>query len=142
MFTKLEHVALSVKDIERSIEFYRDVIGFEVKMRLEPDPKLPQEKVVALKGAAPRIAHLYLGGFMLELFQYLTPVGRPIPEDFTQADNGFTHISLTSTDTRADYKYLVEKGVEFLSEPTEFRPGVWICFFKGPDGEIVEVRQT
>ena len=79
MFTKLEHVALSVKDIERSIEFYRDVIGFEVKMRLEPDPKLPQEKVVALKGAAPRIAHLYLGGFMLELFQYLSPVGRPIP---------------------------------------------------------------
>ncbi len=142
MFTQLEHVALSVKDIERSIEFYRDLCGFEVKMRLEPDPKLPQPKVVALPGAAPRIAHLYLGGFMLELFQYLTPVGRPMPKDFTQADNGLIHFALKSTDTRADYKMLADNGVEFLSEPVEYRPGVWICFFKGPDGEIVEIRQT
>lgn len=142
MFVKLEHVALSVADLERSIAFYRDVIGFEVTRMIEPDAGLPQAKVVALEGAKTRIAHLELGGVMLELFQYINPVGRPIPEDFTQADLGFTHISLKSTDTRADYEYLKNKGVEFYSEPVEFRPGVWICFFYGPDGETVEVRQT
>ena len=142
MLTKLEHVALTVEDLDRSLAFYRDVIGFEVHRRLEPDPALPQEKVVALKGARARIAHLWLGGVMLELFQYVQPEGRPIPKDFTQADHGFTHIALTSTDTKADYEYLKGKGVEFYSEPVEFRPGVWICFFRGPDGETVEIRQT
>lgn len=142
LFEKLEHVALSVADLERSMAFYRDIIGFEVKRILEPDAGLPQAKVVALEGAKTRIAHLELGGVMLELFQYLHPEGRPISEDFTQADHGFTHISLKSTDTRADYEYLRERGVRFYSEPVEFRPGVWICFFYGPDGETVEIRQT
>lgn len=142
MFTKLEHVALSVADLERSIAFYRDVIGFEVTRILEPDLKRPQAKVVALKDAETRIAHLELGGVMLELFQYIHPQGRPLSEDFTQADHGLTHFALTSTDTRADYEYLKKQGVRFYSEPVEYRPGVWICFFYGPDGETVEIRQT
>ncbi len=142
MLTKLEHAALSVHDLERSIAFYRDVIGFEVQRILEPDPALPLEKVIALQRARARIAHLWLGGVMLELFQYIQPQGRPIREDFTQADHGYTHIALASTDARADYEYLRSKGVEFYSEPMEFRPGVWICFFRGPDGETVEIRQA
>ena len=40
-------------------------------------------------------------------------------------------------------KYL-DRGVrvEFISEPVEFRPGVWIVYFCGPDGEVCELRET
>ncbi|HUV08082.1 MAG TPA: VOC family protein, partial [Spirochaetia bacterium] len=59
-----------------------------------------------------------------------------------QADHGFIHIGFTSNDVPADYSRLKEKGVEFLSEPLEFRPKVWIVYFYGPDGEVCELRQT
>lgn len=142
MITKLEHLALSVSNLDQSITFYRDVLGFELLRIIEPDPALPLGEVIALDGAKARIAHLSLGGQMLELFQYLTPTGRPLPSDASQADNGFTHVGLTSTDARADYAVLKEKGVRFYSEPVEFRPGVWLFYFYGPDGETLELRQT
>ncbi len=143
MFEKLEHTALSVEDIERSLKFYCELLGFTVLKRLEPDPALPQGKVLDLQeDAGAKIAHLELGGVMLELFQFVKPLGKPLPKEFTQADHGFTHIALKTQDTKAAYQYLVDRDVEFYSEPVEFRPGVWICFFRGPDGETIELRQT
>ena len=79
---------------------------------------------------------------MLELFEYQGPRGRAIPQDRTQADQGFIHIGLRSTDTRADHDRLKGRGVQFLHEPIEFRPGVWIAYFRGPDGEVCELRQS
>ena len=142
MITALEHIALSVADLDRSLTFYRDLLGFKLNRILEPDPSLPLERVVAMPGAKSRIAHLELGGTMLELFQYLEPEGEAIPENHKQADQGFTHIGLTSTDARADFKRLKQEGVRFYSDPIEFRPGVWLFYFYGPDGETCEVRQT
>ena len=31
--------------------------------------------------------------------------------------------------------------LRFLSDPVEFRPGVWVVYFLGPDGEVVELRR-
>jgi catechol 2,3-dioxygenase-like lactoylglutathione lyase family enzyme len=122
----LEHVGLSVANLDRSVEFYRDVLGFKVERILEPAPELPLGDVVG----------------MLELFEYREPRGKEIPKDHKQADNGFIHIGFTSSDARAEYRELQSKGVRFLSKPVEFRPGVWIFYFFGPDGEVCEMRQT
>ena len=138
----LEHVGLSVSNLERSIAFYRDVLGFRVERILEPAPELPLGQVVAMPGCRARIAHLESDKGMLELFEYVVPRGREIPRDRRQADLGFIHVGFSSEDARAEYRYLEEKGVRFLSEPVEFRPGVWIFYFYGPDGEVCEMRQT
>jgi catechol 2,3-dioxygenase-like lactoylglutathione lyase family enzyme len=79
---------------------------------------------------------------MLEIFEYHDPRGRPIPSDRTQADLGFIHIGLRSSNARADHARLEGKGVRFINEPVEFRPGVWIAYFRGPDGEVCELRQS
>ena len=142
MITALEHTALSVADLDRSISFYRDLLGFTLQRVLEPDPSLPLERVVGLPGARARIAHLDLGGSMLELFQYLTPEGRPIDDGNVQADRGFTHLGLKSDDARADFRRLTAAGVRTYSDPVEFRPGVWLFYFYGPDGETCELRET
>ncbi len=92
--------------------------------------------------AQARIAHLQLGDHMLELFEYVAPRGPAIPATRTQADQGFNHIGFRTDDTRGDYARLKAQGVEFLSAPVEFRPGVWIVYFRGPDGEVCELRQT
>jgi catechol 2,3-dioxygenase-like lactoylglutathione lyase family enzyme len=142
MIQQFDHAALSVADLERSLRFYRDLLGLRVARILEPDPALPLGKVVGMPDAAARIAHLMLDGVMIELFEYQRPVGEPIPPSRSQADHGCIHIGLRSDDVRGDYTRLKAEGVRFLSEPVEFRPGVWIVYFYGPDAEVIELRET
>ncbi len=142
MIKGLEHVAISVSDLDRSIAFYRDMMKLEVVRIIECPPAMRLGDVAGMPGCRARIAHLQSGQIMLELFEYQEPRGQKIPEDHKQADLGLVHIGFTSTDARADYARLKKLGIEFFSEPIEFRPGVWIFYFYGPDGEVCELRQT
>jgi catechol 2,3-dioxygenase-like lactoylglutathione lyase family enzyme len=141
MIEALEHTALSVSSLDRSIAFYRDLLGFTLARVIESPPAMGLGNVVGIPGCSARIAHLTLGGSMLELFEYQDPRGGPIPRERTQADNGFIHIGLRCSDTRGDCRRLRGHGVQFFNEPIEFRPGVWIAYFKGPDGVVCELRQ-
>jgi len=142
MITGIDHAALSVANMARSLAFYRDLIGFEPVRVLDCPPETHLDEVVGMPGCTARIAHLKLGGTMLELFEYRDPRGRPIPRDHRQADLGFIHLGMRSGDVRGDYERLKAEGVRFVREPMEFRPGVWITYFYGPDGEVCELRET
>ena len=137
-----DHVALSVADLDRSIAFYSTLFGFEVRRRLPANPELPLGQVIGVAGAAADIAHLYLGEFMLELFRYHVPAGRPPPPERTQADHGYIHFGLRVSDVHCEAARLRAAGVRFLSAPVQFRAGVWVVYFQGPDGEVVELRQA
>jgi catechol 2,3-dioxygenase-like lactoylglutathione lyase family enzyme len=138
----LEHFALSVASLERSIAFYRDMLGLALLRIIEIPPQHRLGEVVGLSGGAARIAHLQSGSTILELLEYVRPRGRPIPSERTQADNGFTHLGLTSEDIHADYERLTGKGVIFYSKQLEYRPKIWVAYFYGPDGESCELRQS
>jgi catechol 2,3-dioxygenase-like lactoylglutathione lyase family enzyme len=138
----LEHPALSVASLERSIAFYRDVLGLELQRIIEVPDRPRLGEVVNIPGCAARIAHLQSGPVILELLEYIAPRGRPVPPDRTQADLGFTHIGFASKDIHADYARLRRMGVVFYNEPIEYRPGVWNAYFFGPDGETCEMRQS
>jgi catechol 2,3-dioxygenase-like lactoylglutathione lyase family enzyme len=140
MITQLEHPALSVANLDRSVAFYRDLLGFQLARLIEPRDDGLLGTITGLPGARARIAHLTLGNQMLELFEYLQPRGQPAPR--TQAEYGFSHIGFRTDDARGDYQRLRALGVEFLSPPVEFRPEVWVAYFRGPDGEVCELRQT
>ena len=140
MITQLEHTALSVADLDRSIAFYRDLLGFQLARLIEPRDDELLGTITGLPGARARIAHLKFGNQMLELFEYIQPRGQPALR--TQADLGLIHIGFRTDDARGDYQRLRSLGVEFLSAPVEFRPGVWVAYFRGPDGEMCELRQT
>jgi catechol 2,3-dioxygenase-like lactoylglutathione lyase family enzyme len=142
MIMGLEHVALSVSNLDRSIDFYCNTMGLELIRIIECNAEMRLGDVVGIPGCIARIAHLRSGEFMLELFEYLNPRGKPIPGDFKQADNGYTHIGFKSTDVRKDFQLMKKRGISFIGEPVEFRPGVWIVYFYGPDGEVCELRQT
>jgi len=142
MIEGIEHVGLSVSNLNRSIEFYCKNLNCEVIRIIEANTNPLLGKVIGMPDCVARIAHLKSGPNMLELFEYLRPSGKKIPEDHKQADNGYIHAGFRSSDVRNDYIELKNKGVNFISEPVEFRKDVWICYFYGPDNEVCELRES
>ena len=139
MANRMEHVGLSVSNLERSIDFYCNNFGFELLRIMNGNELLG--KIVGMPGCVARIAHLKSGESALELFEYKEPNGKLIPDDRKQADKGFSHIGFWSDDVRGEYEELRKKGVRFISEPVELRKDVWICYFYGPDSEVCEIRE-
>jgi glyoxylase I family protein len=143
MLKKIDHVALSVSNLERSIKFYQDIIGFRITLILKKRFDTPLDVVTGLPGCKAQIAHLNLGNTMLELFEFSIPRGKPIPSNVGPFKHfGWIHLCFTSTNVRADFSKLESQGVKFISKPLEFRPGVWVVYFYGPDGEVCELRET
>jgi len=139
MFTRMDHVAVSVKDMEKAIAFYRDVIGLEKVFDREFSD--PMDKLIGVAGARVRIVHMQLGDSVVELFDYYHPPGRdPLP-DPQQSDFGLIHIGFRVTNFHETYRELRERGVRFLGEPVEIRPGVFVAYFRGVEHEVCEMRE-
>jgi glyoxylase I family protein len=132
------HVAVSVRDMERSLAFYRDLLGFEVQWDFDHVTGGVIEAIVGLSDVDVRVVMLAGHGARVELFQYHHPKG----EDRSakrQCNFGFTHVALYVEDVLGAYAALDEKGVEFLSPPQNHRPDGWVVYMKDPDGNIVEL---
>ena len=139
MFHRIEHTALSVTDMDRSLAFYRDLIGMEEVLDVDfSDERLGV--VNGLAGCKARVVHLKLGPSVLELFEYREPRGRDLHQ--RQCDLGYMHIGFRVTNIHELHRSLTANGVKFFSEPLELRPGTFIVYFQGPDGEICEMRQV
>lgn len=139
MFHRIEHTALSVANLDRSLAFYRDLIGMEVVFDVDFfDERLGM--VNGLAGCKARVVHLKLEASVLELFEYCEPRGRDLKQ--RQCDLGYMHICFRVTQIHELCASLKARGVEFFSEPLEVRPGTFIVYFSGPDGEVCEMRQV
>jgi len=139
MFTRADHVALSVKDMEKAIAFYRDVIGMEKVFDREFGENMA--KLIGVEGTQVRIVHMRLNDSVVELFDYRYPKGREPRPDAQQSDFGLTHIGFMVEDFWATYRRLVDHGVQFLGEPVEIRPGVFVAYFRGVEYEVCEMRE-
>ena len=139
MFTRMDHVAMSVRDMERAIAFYRDVVGMTKVFDRTFDE--PMARLIGVPGTVVRIVHMRFHDEVLELFQYKYPSGREPRPDACQSDLGLIHIGFMVKDFHATYQDLLDRGVSFLGEPVEIRPGVWVAYFRGVEYEVCEIRE-
>ncbi|MBN1105380.1 MAG: VOC family protein [Deltaproteobacteria bacterium] len=139
MFKRMDHVAMSVKEMEKAVAFYRDVIGMEKVYDREFEK--PMAQLLGIPRAHVRIVHMELGGFFLELFHYTYPEGREPAQGKLQSDLGLTHIGFMVEDFQGTCRHLKEHGVTFMGEPMEFRPGVHVAYFHGVEHEVCEIRE-
>ncbi len=140
MLISVNHTAISVADMERSLAFYRDFLGMEVAM----DVEIKTEElgvIVGLPGASTRIVMLEVSNQRIELFQYTNPVGEPLPAGSRQCDNGLTHMAFNVTDLDGMCAKLKEMGLEFYSEPQSVRGAMKVVYFKDPDGVTLELME-
>jgi glyoxylase I family protein len=102
----LHHVSRTVANLERSLSFYRDLLGLRVVSEEELEgPDL--DKVVGLTDARLRVIELSLGGdSLLELIEYQSPIAQALPDTASPADVGANHIALLVDDLAAVYAAL------------------------------------
>lgn len=119
---------LAVADIERSLAFYRDLVGLEVEATYDDPP----------------YATLTLAGTRLSLAEQGHPAeDRPgvtmtAPEDSSKAN---VVLVVEVDDARGMYAALEAKGARFLAEPYEPPWGGCRFFCLDPDGYLVEIEQ-
>jgi catechol 2,3-dioxygenase-like lactoylglutathione lyase family enzyme len=142
----LHHTGIIVSDLERSIDFYLDVLGLELLS--EPSPVFDAPELgpaLGVPGAALRMVTFRVGDGILELLEYTSP-SSPIDAPMPQNALGAHHVAFHVDDIQATYDELCAKGVRFLSPPNPIDEGVlagwrW-AYFTDPDGitlELVEV---
>ena len=140
MIDQIHHVAVSVSDMDRSLKLYRDILGFEVSFDIVAES--PEASIITgLKGAKMHLAMIKKGGSSIELFQYLNPIGKPLPREHRQCDNGITHIALSTKNFDEALKAVKEGGYELYSDPQKIG-NAKVVYFKGPDGETLELLES
>jgi len=135
------HTAISVMDLDRSIHFYRDVLGMVLEWRIDHRRSEALEKVVGLKNVDVSYAMLGGWGGRVELFQYHSPEGLPYPADKPVCDKGITHFGFQVEEIDSLYERLLDHGVRFNTAPLVIRPGVKAVYFHDPDGITLELVQ-
>ncbi len=140
MITVHNHTGLTVSNLDRSVAFYCDVIGFKVDTRLETEsPAIKQ--ITGFPDAHLKIAHLLLGNFRLELIQYVAPKGKAV--DTSSCNVGTAHIAFYADDVDKTYRELQAKGVKFKGTPVSAAPGrPRVAYFTDPDGITLELAQA
>jgi catechol 2,3-dioxygenase-like lactoylglutathione lyase family enzyme len=132
------HVAISVKDLDRALKFYCDLLDFEVDWDRDHYGGEQMSRVVGLTGADAHVVMLKGYGTRLELFKYYSPAGGESGPK-CQCDFGLTHFALSVKEIQPLYECLLEAGVQFNCPPQNLRPGVWVTYMKDPEGVTIEL---
>lgn len=139
MLNAMHHAGLSVVDLDRSIAFYRDVLGMKLVLA-RPFQGPLYETILGLQGSRGKVALLEAGGFRLELFEFEHPAPRPAAADWRVHDHGLTHFCIDVTDIESEYTRLSARGVTFHCPPLDFGTAK-ATYARDPDGNVFELRE-
>jgi len=140
-------VAITVADMDRSIDFYATVLFFEKVSDVETSGQ-QVERLLDVPGLRMRVATMKLGAERIELIEYLAPKGRPVPADSRSNDRWFQHIAIIVNDMDQAYVWLRRHNVAHISPAPQQLPdwnpnagGIRAFYFKDPDGHALEILQ-
>ncbi len=136
---------VTVGDMDRSVAFYTGVLTFAKVSDVEASGEA-YELLEGVFGLRMRVVRLKLGDETLELTQFLTPRGRPVPLDSRSNDRWFQHISIIVSDMDKAYAWLRLRGAGYVSPTPQRLPdwnkaagGIQAFYFRDPDNHTLEV---
>jgi methylmalonyl-CoA epimerase len=131
MIKTIDHIGILTNDLQQSVEFYTEVLGFSISAKIEMDDvglsAIFVEKngskieLMGYRGAIPKRSE----GIEIKLGGGSIPIN--------------DHITFTVDDIEATVTELKEKGVEFALEPIQVEGGMKIASFKDPNGVLIEL---
>jgi catechol 2,3-dioxygenase-like lactoylglutathione lyase family enzyme len=136
---------MTVSDMDRAVEFYTSVLSFEKTSDVEVAGR-EYELLSGVFGARMRVVRMRLGDESIELTEFLTPKGRPVPPDIRPNDRLFQHIAIIVSDMDKAYARLRQARVEHASTAPQTLPqwnrnaaGIKAFYFRDPDRHFLEI---
>jgi catechol 2,3-dioxygenase-like lactoylglutathione lyase family enzyme len=138
-----DHTGLTVANIERSLAFWQDVLGFELSHRAHHTGDLASE-VTGVPGADISLAVLKAHGHKIELLEYRTPSDRKRVE-LRPCDVGSVHVALTVDNLDAVLSAIALSGWKAVGKPQTLKTGPnsgkRVVYVRDPDGTTIEFMQ-
>jgi catechol 2,3-dioxygenase-like lactoylglutathione lyase family enzyme len=139
-----DHTGITVSNLERSLEFWRDVLGFEFSHSAHQTGERV-EQITGVKGAELKLAVVKVpGGHKIELLEYLAPADRK-HVDLRPCDVGHVHVALIVDDLDPVLKKIAESGWQAAGEPQALQSGPnegkRVVYVRDPDGTTIEFMQ-
>ena len=134
------HTSFTVSDLDRSLAFFRDALGFEVTSKGPRNPSLIQA-ITGVDGAEVLIAYVRGPGHSIELIEYIEPETRssvrPRP-----CDTGFSHIAYDVDNIDAAIQAARDHSVEPIGPVVAIdqgpNRGSRVAYLRDPDGITIE----
>jgi methylmalonyl-CoA epimerase len=133
MIKTIDHIGIMTNDLQKSVEFYTDVLGFSISAKIEMEEvglsaifiekNGSKIELMGYRGAIPKRSEgieIIMGGSSIPLND---------------------HITFTVDDLGATVSELKGKGIEFGLEPMQAEGGIKIAFFKDPNGVLMELME-
>jgi lactoylglutathione lyase len=120
---KLLHTRYRVNDLERTVKFYRDVLGLEAIKR-HKSPRGSELVFLKTPGSEELLEITYFPG------------SGPV-----QVQPDLTHLAFEVDDLAAFEKHLAQHGVKYSDGPTTSSSGTTFAFIDAPEGYEIELIQ-
>jgi catechol 2,3-dioxygenase-like lactoylglutathione lyase family enzyme len=143
--TRVESIGLTVHNMDRSVHFFHDVLGFK-KISDTELQGTGYENLEGIFGLRTRVVQMQLGDETITLTGYLTSGGRSIPEDARSNDLIFQHIAIVVSNMEEAYAHLrkymvmhVSTGPQTLPASNKAAAGIKAFYFHDPDMHNLEL---
>ena len=139
-----DHTGFTVANLERSLAFWRDVLGFELSHTAHQTGELARE-ITGVAGAEIKLAVLKApGGHKIELLEYLAPSDRK-HVDLRPCDVGSVHVALFVDDLDAVLNAIAASGWKAAGKPQTLKTGPnagkRVVYVRDSDGTTIEFME-
>ena len=138
------HTSFTVSNLDRSIGFLRDCLGFELLSKAPRDAALVSH-ITGVEGAEVMIAFLKAPGHTLELIEYRAPAARRTVSS-RPCDSGFAHIAFNVDDVPAAVEAVKQYGVKPIAAPIAIdqgpNKGRKVVYLRDWDGITIELIEA
>jgi catechol 2,3-dioxygenase-like lactoylglutathione lyase family enzyme len=139
-----DHTGITVSNLERSLNFWRDVLGLELSHTAHQTGEMANE-ITGVKGAEIKLAVLKApGGHKIELLQYLAPPDRKLANVWP-CDLGHVHVALLVSDLEVVLERIAAAGWKAAGKPQTLtsgpNAGKRVIYVRDPDGTTIELME-
>ena len=141
MIKDIRHTGIVVADLETSLYFYCEHLGFQItKQMVESGNYI--DNILSLRNVKVTTIKLTsASGQMIELLKYHShPADQKMREIY---EIGISHIAFTVADLDIEYQRLADKGIKFNSFPQLSPDGyAKVIFCRAPEGTLIELVEV
>jgi glyoxylase I family protein len=139
-----DHTGITVSNLERSLAFWRDVLGFELSHSAHQTGELAEE-ITGVAGAELKLAVVKTpGGHKIELLEYLAPADHK-RVNLRPCDVGSVHVALVVNDLDTVLDRIAACGWKAAGKPQTLKAGPnagkRVVYVRDPDGTTVEFME-